>query len=115
MSNSSSKFYVGQEGIKTRDGRDARIICIDANEHQPIVAVVDGRWANTYTKTGHYHSDDQESKQDLILPKRTVTHTIYANVYKNRITVHEHEDVARDLALCTCLAVAVPVTVNVEV
>ena len=37
---------------KTRDGRPARVVCIDANDRFPVVAIVDGQ-ALHFDKNGH--------------------------------------------------------------
>lgn len=38
--------------VKTRDGRPARVVCIDANDHHPVVAIVDGQ-ALHFDMEGH--------------------------------------------------------------
>ncbi len=69
--------------VKTRDGRKARIICTDANNHQPIVALItesNGHEYNrNYTKDGFYFIGIGKSDSDLInIPERRIRWT---NVY----------------------------------
>jgi len=69
--------------VQTRDGRKARIICTDANNHQPIVALIteqDGHeYTRDYTKDGFYFMCSEQSSSDLInIPERRI---MWTNVY----------------------------------
>jgi hypothetical protein len=107
-----SKFFVGMEGVTTKDGRAVRIICVDAPYGYPIIGLIDGiHTPQCWDENGRGGFSDF----DLILPKRTITHTIYVNVYKGSTSSYNDEHIARKVALSTCLAVAMPITVSVEV
>jgi hypothetical protein len=75
-------FTVGQH-VKTRDGRDARVICVDRKwDVAPIIALVpedDGREGTYAYNTEGRHLCDQASGADLIPPKRSGT--VWINVY----------------------------------
>ena len=78
----ATPFTVGQH-VKTRDGRDARVICVDVIGAHKIVALIKngehesivGFYAN-----GHF-SCDSESASDLIPPKRSGT--FWFNIYQD--------------------------------
>ena len=62
-----TKFKVGMQ-VRTRDGRDARIICVDAKASEPIIALVRNHTGrdNTY----HYYDNGKYfsgEKHDLDL------------------------------------------------
>ncbi len=45
--------------VQTRDGRKARIICVDAKGYYPVIALVEdggAEWPRLYTESGHYHN-----------------------------------------------------------
>ena len=44
-------YEAGGCDVVTRDGRDVRIVCTDANDERPVVAIVDGQ-AMQYTSEG---------------------------------------------------------------
>jgi hypothetical protein len=62
-----SKFKVGMVGVKTRSGRDARIVCTTAGEPFPIVAIVDGL-SHSFLEDGLLHRNNERGL-DLILPE----------------------------------------------
>lgn len=71
--------------VKTRDGRDARIICVDrdnkGNDKFPVIALVrggDDEFVCSYTLDGRAMID-QESDRDLILVQKRKG---WINVYK---------------------------------
>ena len=56
--------------VCTRDGRNARIICFDAEGEHPIIALVtDGVQESpyNYTKEGYYHIEGVETMADLMM------------------------------------------------
>lgn len=61
--------------VKTRGGQQARIICTDASDAEPIIAVLgSGDYSRiyTYTAEGRYHRNGWESNLDLInIPETT--------------------------------------------
>ena len=61
-----SEFTVGMLGVKTRSGRPAKIICVDAGDPFPIVAIVDGL-SHSFLEDGLLHRANERSL-DLILP-----------------------------------------------
>lgn len=110
-----SVFFVGQEGVKTRDGRDVRILCVDAPGDYSIVALV-GDGVFRLLGDGNY-SNTRISACDLILPKRIVKHTIWVNVWATAIRPYFSEQQAINEASDSlqCLKVAHPITIEVEV
>lgn len=109
-----SKFTVGQEGVKTRDGSDVRIVCVDAPGIYPIIYIA-GVFVLYATAEGKYNFDGPNSQYDLILPKRVVKETLYVNVYKHTLYIYRDKDTAETCAMINCLKVAHPVTIEVEV
>lgn len=74
--------------VCTRDGKKVRILCVDANNPRPIVALVTNtdnsgkvfEWVNTYLPNGRVYPD-VECDQDLISsPWKTVK---YVNIFKS--------------------------------
>jgi len=63
------KIEVGKIYL-TRDGRKARVICIDRkNNERPVITLVDDfdkELIYTYTSTGKYYDEEEESEYDLV-------------------------------------------------
>ena len=81
--------YLKNPSIKviTRDGRKARIICIDAESNYPIVALIkstDGSdgYPLRYTVKGEYHPG-YEHKEDLFFAPEK--HEGWINIYRDTI------------------------------
>lgn len=92
-------FTVGQH-VKTRDGRDARVICVDRDwDRFPIVALIVDE--NSRTEMAQYFNPEGRSSysdeygNDLIPPKRSGT--FWVNVYQGsmRTTHSSTEDADR--------------------
>ena len=75
-------FTVGQK-CQTRDGRDARVICVDRAGKHPIVALVTDRQGYehlySYPSSGIRAPVDGDDPSELIPPKRSGT--FWVNVY----------------------------------
>jgi hypothetical protein len=55
--------------VQTRDGDKARIVCVDANKVNPIIALVyykGEEMSLSFTKNGHFYGDTREFGMDLI-------------------------------------------------
>jgi len=66
---------------KTRDGRDARVLCDDAPGDWPLVGYVgidEGYFCYSWTHSGHSTSDKTKHQYGL-MPPREVAWTLYAN------------------------------------
>ena len=50
--------------VVTRDGREARIICTDAEGSYPVVALIDGI-PDAFTRHGHFDMLVKEHPKDL--------------------------------------------------
>lgn len=88
--------------IVTRDGRDARIICTDMNEDQPIVALVSRNATHeqpyTFSAEGCFDYDGNTSDLDLFFAP--TKHKGWVNVYTDRFgicchRIHDTEKEAR--------------------
>ena len=72
--------------VVTRDGRNARIVCIDAKGDYPIVAMIetfDGSIEQpcNYTKNGYFCADESDNGIDLFfVPEK---HKGWMNIYKH--------------------------------
>ena len=84
--------------VQTCDSRKARIICTDANNHQPIVALIteqDGHeYTRNYTKDGFYYIGAGRSDSDLInIPERRIMWTnVYTHHTDGSYTTRERAD-----------------------
>lgn len=78
----SAKFSVG-DVMRTRDGRSARVVCVDADEPTPVVALVpvaevpggpiSAQWAAMYRAYGTRDTDCGPVGEDLLAePRRAV-------------------------------------------
>ena len=70
--------------VVTRDGRSARIVCVDAKGEYPIVAMVlslDGtlETPHNYTKNGHFDNNAYEYTYDLFFAAEK--HEGWFNIY----------------------------------
>jgi hypothetical protein len=105
-----------EKTYKTRDGRDARVICVDADLDggQQIIALVDkycdGR-RNTYNcfhANGHYFLDGTNHMCDLMPPMRTV----WVNFFKSgNAFFHETKQKAEHHEGGGSIATAIPVEI----
>lgn len=57
--------------VKTRDGRPARVVCVDANDHHPVVAIVDGQALHFDTEGHSEDSPDLDLK--LVVDNDAIT------------------------------------------
>lgn len=108
-----SNFKVG-DIVKTRDGREVKILCVDAPGAFPIIGFMADGFPSCWTLNGQVCDDDHKRGADLIPPKRTREVTVFLNIYPTMQTFHCSEDVARYNTQGCELAVAVPVTFTVE-
>lgn len=98
---------------RTRDGREPRIICIDAGGNYPVVGVMDTevyRWAFD----GRRYLSAGASELDLIEYHEPDIRTIWVNVYEDKAYGHHSERDARHSALHDCISIAQPVTFEVR-
>jgi hypothetical protein len=113
-------FEVGKT-YKTREGRDARVICVDMAGGPPIVALVvvdrgpDCEGIFRYYVDGS-HSKSGESSNDLMPPTRTV----YLNFFDNgNVFSYKSKGRAQGDAKCrdqkSLIATAIPVEIPMEV
>ena len=75
--------------IVTRDGRNVRIVCTDANSSYPIIALVkeqynDKEEVHTFTKNGLWKLSANRGLNDLFFAPEK--HEGYVNIYKNLMT-----------------------------
>ena len=70
--------------VITRDGRNARIICTDAKNNYPIVALIErtdgSEYALSYTKDGKYINETTDNNDLFFAPEK---HEGWINLYKN--------------------------------
>ena len=98
-------FELGKS-YKTRDGRWARIICVDREGKDSIIALI------PFDKEGHegiyaYNAngrsfDDYQSESDLMPPK--IKRTVYINVYSDTMTIHDKKHHAESFRGSNCIA-----------
>ena len=71
-----SKFKVGDK-VKTRNGKDVEIVCVDERARQPIIGLVfwtDGEVTSaSWYEDGTYIKGRPDHTLDLVPPSRTVT------------------------------------------
>lgn len=79
----STQFVVGMEGVTTRDGRKARILCVDAPGDYPIVGLVErDERAIRWTAIGRHANSYVVHNYDLIPPTPPKLYN-WINVYRN--------------------------------
>jgi hypothetical protein len=109
-------FEVGKT-YKTRDGRDARVICVDARdekEDEPILALVSKRGGKEiicgYANDGSFDGVGFDDRHDLMPPTRTVWVNFY---YSDKCAeYYDTEEHARRMkAGSNRLATAIPVEI----
>jgi hypothetical protein len=102
-----SLFKVG-DVVETRDGRKARIICVDRKGSSPIVALVaepDGELVTYHRQDGRWAYDTgDDCHHDLMPPKRVGYVNIYtdgsaSNVCKSRRDADDREQGRMDCGL----------------
>ena len=75
--------------VVTRDGLNARIICVDRDHVEyPIVALVKSKYGEApvcYTKDGEYHLNNLDDMDLLFAPERKHG---WINIYKNAFGVY---------------------------
>jgi hypothetical protein len=113
-------FEVGKT-YKTREGRDARVICVDMAGGPPIVALVvvdrgpDCEGIFRYYVDGS-HSKSGESSNDLMPPTRTVWVNFYATRCACSAQWHDtKEDALEYVSKNKVIATAIPVEIPMEV
>lgn len=71
--------------VQTKDGRKARLICVDRKDRAyPIVALIDieaSEVACAFTTNGHFFKEGSDPEKDLI--NASVTIKRWVNLYKN--------------------------------
>ena len=102
--------------VITRDGRNAKIICIDAKGDYPIIALIENVQNNempfSYTKDGIYKTNIIDSKDLFFAPEK---HEGWVNIYKNERDyyfwkfIYPKKTDAEAVADSTCIA-----TVKIE-
>lgn len=71
--------------VRTRDGHEARIICFDREDENPIVALVkdaDNEIILSYDNMGRYDNDGRECMCDLFM--KSVKQERWINLYKDK-------------------------------
>lgn len=104
-------FEVGKT-YKTRDGRDARVICVDREGIRPIIALVrqvdKDEFLMEYRPGGYDNMDGVESSLDLMPPMITK----YVNVYMHQSaimgTYDTPEEARANVNKELAIAIAVP-------
>lgn len=89
--------------VQTRDGRKARIICVDRVGPQPIVALIltcNAEHSETYNPNGKYTVfGNEESSSDLINAPETFERRGWVNVYPTAVKgVFENIYIANEAA-----------------
>ena len=90
--------------VRTRDGREVRIVCTDVNNSMPIIALIkadDGKeWIAHYSMSGTVYGYSQD-KSDLVnIPERVER---WANVYVSsvmeKLVFHKTKQEADNLSI----------------
>lgn len=71
--------------VRTRDGHEARIICFDREDENPIVALVkdaDNEIILSYDNMGRYDNDGRERMCDLFM--KAIRQEAWINLYKGK-------------------------------
>ena len=71
--------------VRTRDGHEARIICFDREDDNPIVALVkdaDNEIIFSYDNMGRYDNDGRERMCDLFM--KAIRQEAWINLYKGK-------------------------------
>lgn len=75
-----SKLIDLTKPVQTRDGRQVRILCCDAEGPYPVIALLrdfGGEVPMTYTFSGCQYGPDQQSSSDLVnVPEKPKTYSI---------------------------------------
>ena len=100
--------------VVTRDGRKVRIICTDAKQPNPIIALVElpNHYESVilYSKTGELWTNGTSNPHDLFFA--TEKHEGYINIYKNEREhyfgkfIYPKKTDAEAVADSTCIATA---------
>ena len=100
--------------VITRDGRNVRIVCTDAKQPNPIIALVElpNHYESVilYSKTGKFWTNSTPHPNDLFFA--TEKHEGYINIYKNKREhyfgqfIYPKEADAEATADSTCIATA---------
>lgn len=68
--------------VVTRDGRSARIICTDAKNYLPVIALIDNggkEYIQSYYPNGAYYAEESSSLDLFFAPEK---HEGWVNMYK---------------------------------
>ena len=79
---------------QTRDGRPVRVLCVDAEGLQPVVALIGGD-VQRFSSSGVYWFDDKSTSYHDLVPvpeKRRVK--FWVNVYGNLVYAYNSKDQA---------------------
>jgi hypothetical protein len=117
-----TKFKVGQV-VKTRNGREARVICVDRKTDNGLsmVALYKSRHSDeenygSFTPQGKFMPDDEEHDCDLMPPMRTVWVNLYCENDKTNARWHHEKETADRLGRdYKAIAKAIPVEIPMEV
>lgn len=84
-----SKPFDPIKPVQTRDGRQARIICLDYNGHQPIIALVqDGPGGRDllhyFSANGQFYTEsERQDRFDLVNVPEEHTREVWINFYSD--------------------------------
>lgn len=81
--------------VCVRDGRDARILCYDKKDGQPIVALLNDKQVCCYYTDGIYNRNHTESYMDLVMKMRA--NEAWINMYDDDGGVYKHKSEAEAL------------------
>jgi hypothetical protein len=95
---------------RTKDGREVRLLCVDAKGYWPVVGLIDGE-LETWTRDG---LADGPVTLNLIEYHEPDIRTIWVNVYEGWASGYTDENGAKNMACSGCIAIAQPVTFEVK-
>ena len=70
--------------VVTRDGKSARIICTDAKNYLPVIALIDNggkEYIQSYYPNGAYYAEESSSLDLFFAPEK---HEGWVNMYRDR-------------------------------
>ena len=71
------------KNYETKDGREVRVLCVDAGGEKPVIALISDVLGRHYLN-GRY-CDTYESASDLVEVKPRIKRTIWVNVYPDTV------------------------------
>lgn len=101
--------------VKTRDGREARIVFTQARGSYPVVALITSRdgkeTAYLYTEEGVFEIGTENHAADLVSVVETIDRTVWVNVYHHDGTQIHCTREAADAAALPDRVACIPVRV----